>query len=142
MQKTILTLLVMLGIGPLGVWPAWAEAPSLGIELNAAQDRDGGCRMTFVAMNGLGRDLSALVLEAVIFTPEGQVERLALLDFQDLPQVRPRVRQFDLPDLACAQVGQVLINAVGACTGPDLTQAICAHAITPTSRVDTIRILE
>ncbi len=141
MQKTVLTLLVMLGIGPLGAWPAWATEPALGIELNAAQDRDGGCRMTFVAMNGLGSDLSALVLEAVIFTPEGQVERLALLDFQDLPQVRPRVRQFDLPDLSCAQVGQVLINAVGVCTGAELTADICANALTPTSRVDAIKIL-
>lgn len=137
MKKTVLTLLLTLWVVPSALW---AEQPVLAIELNAAQDREGGCRMSFVAMNGLGGDLSALVLEAVIFTLEGEVERLALLDFQDLPQARSRVRQFDLPDLACAQVGQVLINAVNACSGPDLTAEICGATITLRSRLDAIAI--
>ncbi len=137
MRMTVLTLLIGLWVVPSDLW---AEQPALDIELNAAQDREGGCRMSFVAMNGLGSDLSELVLEAVIFTPDGGVDRLALLDFQDLPQARPRVRQFDLPDLPCAQVGQVLINAVNACSGPGLTPEICSAAITLRSRLDTIAI--
>ncbi|MFU8862660.1 MAG: hypothetical protein ACNA7O_02015 [Rhodobacterales bacterium] len=137
MKKTVLTLLLTLWVVPSALW---AEQPALDIELNAAQDREGGCRMSFVAMNGLGSDLSALVLEAVIFTPEGGVDRLALLDFQELPHARPRVRQFDLPDLACSQVGQVLINAVNACSGADLTPETCSAAITLRSRLDTIAI--
>ena len=137
MRRAILSSLVMIGLLPTALI---AETPVLGIELNAVEDRAGGCRMTFVATNGLGADLSALVLEAVIFSPEGLVARLVLLDFQDLPQARPRVRQFDLPDLECAKVGQILINQVGSCTGQDLPEKACADALQTSSRIDAIRI--
>ena len=120
--------------------PLMAEEPSLALELNAVAEQDSGCRITFVATNRLSADLSALVVEAVIFTPDGLVDRLALLDFQTLPQTRPRVRQFDLPGLACDRIGQVLINAVGTCTGAGLAPAACADAMTVSSRIETITI--
>lgn len=138
MRQTILSLLVMIGLLPSALE---AQAPVLGIELNAVEDRAGGCRMTFVATNGLGTDLSELVLEAVIFNPEGLVARLVLLDFQDLPQARPRVRQFDLPDLECTKVGQVLVNQVGTCSGQELPEQACAEAMQPSSRIEAIKIL-
>ena len=120
--------------------PLMAEEPSLAQELNAVVEQDSGCRITFVATNTLDADLSALVVEAVIFTPDGLVDRLALLDFQTLPQTRPRVRQFDLPGLACDRIGQVLINAVGTCTGEGVQPDSCAAAIAVSSRIDTIQI--
>lgn len=120
--------------------PLMAEEPSLALELNAVAEQDSGCRITFVATNTLDADLSALVVEAVIFTPDGLVDRLALLDFQTLPQTRPRVRQFDLPGLACDRIGQVLINAVGTCTGEGVQPDSCAAAIAVSSRIDTIQI--
>ncbi|MGR3701401.1 MAG: hypothetical protein ACU0A4_04890 [Paracoccaceae bacterium] len=120
--------------------PLMAEEPSLALELNAVAEQDSGCRITFVATNRLSADLSALVVEAVIFTPDGLVDRLALLDFQTLPQTRPRVRQFDLPGLACDRIGQVLINAVGTCTGEGVQPESCAAAIAVSSRIDTIQI--
>ncbi len=120
--------------------PLMAEETSLALELNAVAEQDSGCRITFVATNRLSADLSALVVEAVIFTPDGLVDRLALLDFQTLPQTRPRVRQFDLPGLACVRIGQVLINAVGTCTGEGVQPESCAAAIAVSSRIDTIQI--
>ncbi|OZB18163.1 MAG: hypothetical protein B7X55_05305 [Rhodobacterales bacterium 34-62-10] len=128
--------------------PLHAEAPLLTLELNAVAEQDSGCRITFVATNALAADISALVVEAVIFTPDGLVDRLALLDFQSLPQSRPRVRQFDLPGLTCDRIGQVLINAVGTCagtgtgpgTGTGLDPAACAAAMTVYSRIETITI--
>lgn len=124
----------------LSASPLLAQAPSLALELNAVEEQGDGCRVTFVATNGLAAELSALVVEAVIFTPDGLVDRLALLDFQSLPQARPRVRQFDLPDLACDRIGQVLINAVGICNGQGLAQEVCSQALSVTSRIQTITI--
>jgi hypothetical protein len=120
--------------------PLHAEPPSLTLELNAVAEQGSGCRITFVATNTLAADISALVVEAVIFTPDGLVDRLALLDFQTLPQTRPRVRQFDLPGLACDRIGQVLINAVDSCTGQGLPAEGCADAMTVSSRIDAIAI--
>ena len=132
--------LVPLLLATLTGTPLQAEAPKLSLELNAVADQDSGCRITFVATNTLGADISALVVEAVILTPDGLVDRLALLDFQTLPQARPRVRQFDLPGLPCDRIGQMLINAVGTCTGDGLPPDGCAAAMTLSSRIDTIAI--
>jgi hypothetical protein len=138
------TSLFSLLIAALTGAPLHADAPKLSLELNAVAEQDSGCRITFVATNTLRADISALVVEAVIFTPDGLVDRLALLDFAALPQTRPRVRQFDLPGLSCDRIGQVLINAVGTCTGTGtgagLEPATCAAAMTVSSRIDTIAI--
>ena len=117
-----------------------ADTPSLTVELNAVAEEDSGCRVTFVATNSLAAVIDAFVVEAVIFTPDGLVDRLALLDFQTLPQSRPRVRQFDLPGLPCDRIGQVLINAIGTCTGAGITPDSCAEAMTVSSRIETITI--
>jgi hypothetical protein len=113
-----------------------AEGARLSVELNAAEDTGGGCRLTFLADNALGADLSSLVLETVLITREGLVERLTLLDFQSLPQGRTRVRQFDLPGLACADLGRVLFNAAATCTGAGLTPDSCMAGLRPGTRLD------
>lgn len=136
MRASLLPLLLATLTGT----PLHAGAPKLSLELNAVAEQDSGCRITFVATNTLGADIAALVVEAVIFTPDGLVDRLALLDFAALPQTRPRVRQFDLPGLSCDRIGQVLINAVGTCTGDGLPPDGCAAAMTVSTRLDTIAI--
>ena len=109
-------------------------APRLSLTLAGATEAEGACRLSFLAENGLGSDLDELVVEAVIFTRAGAVERLLLLDFRDLPAGKPRVRQFDLAGLRCAALGQVLINGVETCEGAD--EAACADALETGSRVD------
>ncbi len=103
----------------LAALPAIAAAedapPKLALELNRIDPLDGACRLTFMAENGLGTDLRGLALETVLIDTDGQVERLTLFDFGDLPAGIPRVRQFDLPGLSCAALGRVLINGVAAC---------------------------
>jgi hypothetical protein len=93
-----------------------------------------------MAENTLGFDLSALVFEVVVLNQQGQVDRLTLLDFQDLPQGRKRVRQFDLPDLDCATLATVLINAASTCTGEGLDPAACMKSLDVTSRVAGMEI--
>lgn len=111
------------------------EAPRLGLELVEADPQDGACRLSFLAQNGMGGDLSALVFEAVIFDRDGGVDRLLLLDFRDLPAGKPRLRQFDLPGAECGRLGQVLINGAETCDGAGATPAACIGALVPSSRV-------
>ena len=116
--------------------PAFAEAPApvLGLELNTVSEAEGACRLTFLAENGLGADLDALVLEAVLVTAEGDVDRLTLFDFGALPAGRPRVRQFDLSGLSCAALGQVLVNGAADCAGAGLAPGACIEALRLSTR--------
>lgn len=112
-------------------------AGQLGLTLAGADPAEGttgpACRLSFLAENGLGSDLSAMVLEAVLFTREGSVERLLLLDFRDLPAGKPRLRQFDLPGADCATLGQVLINGAQRCEGA--TPGACIDRLRTGSRI-------
>ena len=93
-----------------------SEPPRLSVELNRIDPLDGACRLTFLAENTLGTDLDGLALETVLIDRDGRVERLTLFDFGALPDGVPRVRQFDIPGLDCAGLGQVLVNGVADCS--------------------------
>jgi hypothetical protein len=120
--------------------PAYAQSGEgatsrLPIELNAAQDVEGACRLTFVARNGAETTIDKAVFETVIFDTSGAVARLSLFDFRSLPAGRPRVRQFDLPEMGCDAIGQVLINGVSTCLVDGTESDICVTGLSLSSRV-------
>ncbi|MGS4944116.1 hypothetical protein ACVDG3_01440 [Meridianimarinicoccus sp. RP-17] len=119
---------------PIGGGTALAEdaaAPTLTLDLNRVDPVDGACRLTFMATNATGADIDALTLEIVMIRTDGQVDRLTLFEFQNLPAGVPRVRQFDLGGLACGDLGDVLVNGVAACSGRD---GACGAPLSLTSR--------
>ena len=116
--------------------PVAADAPAatLSVELNDASPEGSGCRLTFLVENGLATDLTSLSLETVVLTAEGRVEQLTLFDFGTLPADRPRVRQFDLANMTCDAIGQVLINGVTACEGAEVETDACMAGLALSSR--------
>lgn len=106
------------------------------MELNAAQDVGAACRLTFVVTNETGLAIENAVFETVIFDTEGSVVKLSLFDFRDLPQDRPRVRQFDLPGQTCDSVGRVLINGASSCLSDGSERDICDGALSVSSRLN------
>ncbi|HSF64462.1 MAG TPA: hypothetical protein VLA78_08745 [Paracoccaceae bacterium] len=128
-----------LGVLLLGAGVATADtAPRMGLTLAGADPTGDACRLSFLAENALGADLSALVLEAAVFTGDGRLDRLMLLDFRDVPQGRPRLRQFDLPGADCAALGQVLINGAAPCDG--VAPGACIAGLALSSRVAGLEV--
>lgn len=110
--------------------------PRLSIELNATEQVDQSCRMSFLIRNGHEADVESAVFEAVLFDAEGRVDRLTLFDFGTLPAGRPRVRQFLLSNLDCGSLGQVLINGAETCEAGELGEAACTEGLELNSRAD------
>lgn len=110
------------------------EPGQLGLELNALQQSDAGCRITFLAENRLGTEVTRSSFELALFGAEGGIDRLVALDFGALPDGKSRVVQFELKQLACEGVGRVLVNDITACEGGELTPAACLAALVPTTR--------
>lgn len=117
-----LTALVS-GVGLAGPVAAQDTAP-LSIELNAQEQTDQGCKLSFLARNATGADINAAVFETVLFDTNGQVDRLTLFDFAALPANKPRLRQFVVPGLQCDALGQVLINGIATCEA-DAGEQVC-----------------
>ncbi|WP_270728296.1 hypothetical protein [Shimia sp. Alg240-R146] len=118
------------------------EAPhsELSLELNAVQEVEGACRVTFVANNTTGAAIDKAVFETVIFDSTGAVVRLSLFDFRALPEGRPRVRQFDVPGMRCETISQTLINGANTCIVNGAESDICGDGLTLSSRI-SIKLL-
>ncbi|TNJ44442.1 hypothetical protein [Phaeobacter sp. B1627] len=130
--------LVLSSLGGAGVVHAGDTPPQSGvqIELNALSDQGGACRLSFLAQNARNTNIEEAVYETVLFDQTGGVMMLTLFDFRDLPAARPRVRQFDLPGIACADVGRVLINGASRCTSGGNDSLICEDGLVLSSRTD------
>ncbi len=107
---------------------------SIKLELNALQKSDKGCRIAFVVENAMGKDIAKAAYEIALFTKEGLVDRLLVLDFQDLPNEKTKVRRFDLAEADCDEIGRVLINDASACEGDGIEPGDCIGRLEATSR--------
>lgn len=112
------------------------QGAHVSIELNAVQQVEDSCRISFLVQNGHGFDIEQAVYEAVLFDTEGRVDRLTLFDFGALPSARPRVRQFVVPGLACESLGRLLINGAETCAGENTPADACGKDLDLRSRTD------
>ncbi|WP_254441380.1 hypothetical protein [Ruegeria arenilitoris] len=133
---------VLLALPPIaGAGLASAEntqdAGGVTIELSSAVDQDQGCLLSFVVENAYPADIDGAVYETVLFGAQGEVALLTLLDFQDLPAGRPRVRQFKFAGLACNQISRILINGAQDCAYPGDPADACLSGLTLRSRLET-----
>ena len=86
--------------------------------------------------NELPATLEKFVLETVLFDVDGRVATMTLFDFGRLPTMRPRVRQFDMADLGCDSIGEVLVNGIGTCEGEGLAPETCLEGLRLSTRTD------
>ncbi len=120
----ILTLLVTSTAAP-----AAAEDSVVRVELNTAETTDTACRLSFLVENTHANDIAQVVYETVLFDADGTVNQLTLFDFGTLPANRPRVRQFEVPDLACDGLSRILINGASTCDAGALGADICSTTL-------------
>ena len=132
--RTLLLSAMMSAAAVSGAAAEEAAAKGLDVELNALANSQKGCLFTFVAANGFAQNISKVSFEFVIFNDKGTVERLALLDFRDLPAGKSKVRQFDVPGIKCDTVKNLLINDAPVCEGEGLDKASCMSGIATRSK--------
>lgn len=111
-----------------------APQPSLVLELNSLQPSDKGCRVTFVVSNNLGAELAKAAFEIALFNEAGIVDRLTVLDFNELPEGKTRVVRFELAGTDCAKVSRVLINSATQCVGEGIEPDACQRLLKPQTR--------
>lgn len=131
-KADIRALLAVLALSLAATGPTFAQdnaGPTLSLELNALQPTEGGCRLTFVVQNGLSTLLEKAAFEVALFDGNGQVNRLTILDFKDLPAGKTKVRRFDLNGSKCEEIGRVLINDATECAGPGVDPKTCIRQL-------------
>jgi hypothetical protein len=118
--------------------PAVAQDnPEFVLELNnAAETSAGGCRLTYVATNRTGVDLSQAAYEVAVFNGSGIVSRILVLAFGELPNGKTRIVQFDISDQPCADTSRIVVNDVAECTLAEdgATGDFCLSTLSTASR--------
>jgi len=117
--------LLLAGLNSTAAIAETTDQPGVSIELSAAEAVGDACRLSFVVQNGHSQTIRSSVYETVLFNTSGQVAKMTLLDFQDLPVGRLRVRQFQFAGLACNEISRVLINGAETCEGVGLPEGAC-----------------
>jgi hypothetical protein len=115
--------------------PALAE--EVQIELNAVENSESRCRMTFVIENKGKATVDSLKLDLALFNTEGAVYRRMVVDMAPVRAAKTVVKAF-VTEGDCAQLGKVLVNEVTACTPGDA--AACQDQLALSSRVKAVRL--
>ena len=117
-----------------------AGAP-ITIELNKLEDAPEGagtsCRGYFIVGNPTAESLEELQIDVFVFDKDDVVLDRVALTFSGVRPGRTKVVLFDLKDLACGDIGRMLVNEVLKCSGPGgaATEG-CADTLTVTTRAE------
>ena len=137
-NRQITSFITATAISCMSVAPVFAQntATDFFLELNsAAETETGDCRLTYVATNRTGTDLSQASYEVAVFNGDGIVSRILVLAFGALPEGKTRVVQFDIAGQSCTDTSRIVVNDVAACTLTDGgTGDFCLSALTTSTR--------
>ena len=135
--SSAVALAAMLAIG--GAQPAFAQDAAAGdgkinLELNKLETDKTTCRGYFVVNNRTPDSLKELRIDVILFDKAQVILRRVALSFLDVRSGRTKVVLFDFPDLACDNVGKLLVNEIMGCNGAAGAISTCADALAVSTR--------
>ncbi len=135
--RTLSAGLIAASLAAFGAAAQDADA-RFSLELNNAANTDtGGCRLTYVATNRSGQDLSQTDYQVGVFDANGVVTRILVLGFGALTDGKTRIVLFDLADQSCTDISRIIVNDVAACSLADGQSAdFCLSGLATSSRTD------
>ncbi|GAA6199800.1 hypothetical protein [Aquicoccus sp. SU-CL01552] len=96
--------------------PARAETGRLTVELNKAEEIEGGgCRAFFLFRNDTGKSFEGFEMSLAILDGSGVIDRLLSIDAAPLPVARTTLKLFEIPQIACADISEILLHEMTAC---------------------------
>ena len=120
--------------------PVWAQTSTvqtgkLGIEVNKFEEIEGGgCRAYFLFANNTPTSFEGFEMSLAIFDKAGVIDRLLSIDAAPLPVARTTLKLFEVPQIACVNIGQILLHDVPVCKPQNGENVDCYPLITLTSR--------
>lgn len=121
--------------------PAGAQTDALHIELNRLEDHGDGCRVHLVLRNASPRAYTSYRLDLVVFAADGVIARRLALETAPLRADKTMVKEFELSDFSCGQVGRILLNDVPACVSDagDLDDCVTMTRVSSRASVSLVK---
>lgn len=126
-----------LAVGLLVTLPQYsrAETGPLLVELNKMEEIDGGgCRAFFLFRNQTGKSFSGFEMSLAILDGAGVIDRLLSVDASPLPVQRTTLKLFEVPEIACSNISEILLHDVTSCQPQNEDEMDCFPILTLESR--------
>lgn len=112
-----------------------AETGPLQVELNKMEEIDGGgCRAFFLFRNQTGKSFAGFEMSLAILDGDGVIDRLLSVDASPLPVQRTTLKLFEVPQIACSNISEILLHDVTACQPQNEAEMDCFPILTLGSR--------
>jgi hypothetical protein len=128
----------LLGLFAVVITHAASAAPAepIRLELNALENAEGRCRVSFVIENKAQATVDSLRLELAVFNRAGVVQRRVSADMGPVRGTKTVVKSFTI-DGSCDEIGSILVNDVTACAPGDANA--CLDRLELSSRAKEVR---
>ncbi|MEP2980637.1 MAG: hypothetical protein ABJO86_14185 [Lentilitoribacter sp.] len=93
------------------------ESSNIVLELNKLTSLEASCELTFLVENKTSTRVEKLALEFAFLDKNGQLSKLATLNFGALVTQRPKIAQFGLTQTNCQDLSKIFINSASECAG-------------------------
>jgi hypothetical protein len=112
-----------------------AQTGKLTIEINKFEEIEGGgCRAFFLFQNSTTTSFEGFEMSLAIFNKAGVIDRLLSIDAAPLPVARTMLKLFEVPQIACTDIGQVLLHDVPVCKPQNAEATDCYPLIALSSK--------
>ena len=120
---------------------AAAAAPAaegrLTVELNKFEDAEGGqCQAFFLFRNHSKLTFEEFEMSLAILDTRGVIDRLLTIDAAPLPAGRTTLKLFEIPEMTCTDISEILLHEIAACRPQNADPMDCFAVIDLDSRTD------
>ena len=107
----------------------------LTVELNKFEPGEaGGCRAYFLFRNETGLAFEELELSLAVIDADGVIDRLLTIDAAPVPAARTTLKLFEIPEIACDGISEVLLHELPACRPQNAEPLDCFERLELVSR--------
>lgn len=131
MNYFLTTLALALGLTNV----AMAEDARVSVELNKFETSDEGiCRAFFLFRNGTEASFESFEMSLVVIDQNGIIDRLLSIDAAPLPVARTTLKLFEIPEIACTEIAELIVHDIPACKPQNADPVDCYALIDWVSR--------
>ena len=118
--------------------PFAAQAQSSGgltVELNKMEASDaGGCSAFFLFRNETANSFEGFEMSLAILDSQGVIDRLLSIDAAPLPVARTTLKLFEVPEIACEDISEILLHDLTSCRPQNAEEMDCFPILTLRSK--------
>ena len=116
-MRFLCAMALAVGLGAFLPGDASAQAAGgLTVELNKVEASEaGGCSAYFLFRNETDNSFEGFEMSLAILDTNGVIDRLLSIDAAPLPVARTTLKLFEVPQIACADISEILLHDLTTC---------------------------